>query len=184
FSSDQDVSDRVYITSPDIIRTLQTLVLHFLKSLEQKTGLKNFPLHLEVRISAEGQLIPIEVNPLRFGGFCTTGDQSYYAYGFNAYLAYLRNQQPNWEQIFPARENHIYSLIVLDNNSGIPFAEIAAFDYALLAESFEDPLVIREVDFQRHPLFGFVFTRTKKDNLAELERILKSDLRSFIRLKS
>lgn len=184
FSSDQDVSDRVYMTSPKIFRAHYSSIHQFLVSLGEKTGLRNFPLHLEVRISSSDQLIPIEVNPLRFGGFCTTGDQSFYAYGFNSYLAYLQNFKPNWEQIFAQKEEALYSIIVLDNNSGIPFSDIEAFDYALLADSFEAPLVIRPVNFQVHPVFGFVFTRTRPDNVSELEKILKSDLRPYIRLKS
>ena len=42
--------------------------------LAKLAGLKNFPLHTEVRVNEKGEIIPIEVNPMRFGGWCTTAD--------------------------------------------------------------------------------------------------------------
>ena len=52
-------------------------------------GVKNFPVHIELRRDNDGILLPIEVNPMRFGGWCTTADISFLAYGFNPYLYYV-----------------------------------------------------------------------------------------------
>jgi hypothetical protein len=49
------------------------LILNILSKIGKELHLKNFPAHAEVRID-ENKIIPIEVNPLRFGGFCTTAD--------------------------------------------------------------------------------------------------------------
>lgn len=59
-------------------------------------NLKNFPAHIEIRIDKNGNINPIEVNPLRFGGWCTTGDISWYAYGFNSYEYFLKGKKPDW----------------------------------------------------------------------------------------
>ncbi len=73
FSSSKDVSDRLYFTSKQIITQLHDKTLAFLNRLSQLTGLKNFPLHLEMRVTSSGEIIPIEGNPMRFGGWCTHG---------------------------------------------------------------------------------------------------------------
>ncbi len=184
FSTGKDVSDRVYSTSKEIIEKYLPGMEKFLNILGELTHLKNFPFHIEVRIDKNGTIIPIEVNPMRFGGWCTTADLSYFAYGFNSYLYFLNGTKPNWAEIFKAGENKIYSLVLLDNNSGIPENKIASFDYELLLSDFENAMELRKVDFNDYPFFGMVFTETSKGNEQELDQILASNLKKYIKLKS
>lgn len=183
FSSDKDVSDRVYSTSKEIIEKYQNEIQDFLETLGGKARLKNFPAHVELRIGGDGKIYPIEVNPLRFGGFCTTGDLSWYAYGINSYEAFFQSKKPDWEEIFKTRKGKKYSIIVLDNNSGFEESDIASFDYDTLLKDFEKPLDIRKIKLNEYSVFGFLFTETKAGNEKELMQILGSDLRSYIRLK-
>lgn len=181
FKSMDDVSDRLYSSSEKTIRSLEKPILEFLAVISSKIGLRNFPLHIEFRMKS-GKLIPIEVNPMRFGGWCTTADLTWYSYGINSYLSFFESQRPDWNKIFEIRQEKTYSLILLDNNSGIPFEEIAYFDFGLLAKDFERPLHIRKVHMEKFGVFGFIFTETGKGNEQELQRILHSDLRSYIKL--
>lgn len=181
FSSSTDVSDRVYSTSQSIIRKYKERVEEFLKIIGKKADLKNFPLHVEVRIDEKGIIKPIEINPLRFGGWCTTGDLSWYAFKFNSYQYFLQNKKPNWDNIFKTMKDKIYSLILLNNNSGIKASEISHFDFDSLKQDLENILVIRKLDFKKHPAFGIVFTETSEGNEGELTEILNSDLSKYIR---
>ena len=180
FSSGSDTSDRVYSTSKAIINQYKSELEQFLSTIGNKFKLKNFPAHAEVRINENGKIIPIEINPLRFGGWCTTGDLSGIAVGLNSYKYYFENTCPNWDTIYQGKENKIFSIIVLDNNSGIKPADIAKFDYEALANDFENPILIRALDINTYPLFGFVFAKTDKKNKKELYDILSSDLRKYI----
>jgi hypothetical protein len=180
FSSATDTRDRVYSTSKSIINQHKAELEQFLNILGNKLNLINFPAHAEVRIDRNGKIVPIEINPLRFGGWCTTGDLSGIALGLNPYKYYFENTSPNWDTIFQGKENKIFSVMVLDNNSGIKPNDIAEFDYKALAADFEKPLLIRQVDFHRYPLFGFVFAETDSKNKKELYDILNSDLRKYI----
>lgn len=184
FSSDKDVSDRVYSTSKEIIEKHKLEIEVFLKIVGEKAHLKNFPMHVEIRVDSNNIIIPIEINPLRFGGWCTTGDMSYFAYGFNSYEQFLYQKTPNWNAIFETRKNTLYSLIVLDNNSGIHEKDIVSFDYELLLKDFKKPLNLRKVDFRKYAVFGFLFIETSKENSTELNTILTSNLRKYITVKS
>lgn len=181
FSSSTDVSDRVYTTSQSIIRKYKERVEEFLKIIGEKADLKNFPLHVEVRIDEKGIIKPIEINPQRFGGWCTTGDLSWYAFKFNSYQYFLQNKKPNWDDIFKTMKDKIYSLILLNNNSGIKASEISHFDFDSLKQDLENILVIRKLDFKKYPAFGIVFTETSEGNEGELTEILNSDLSKYIR---
>lgn len=180
FSSGIDIRDRVYSTSKKIILKYKNDIADFLNSIGKKSGLKNFPAHVELRIDSLGRIRPIEVNPLRFGGWCTTGDLSWYAYGINSYNYFVNNRKPDWEQIFETRSDKKYSIVVLDNNSCFSPSEITGFNYDLLVQDFENVLVIRKLDIKKYPVFGFVFTETSLENEKELDNILASDLKKYV----
>jgi len=182
FSSEADVSDRIYMTSRSILESNYSRVLSFLKQIGRIFQVRFFPVHVEIRIDRQGYIQPIEINPMRFGGWCTTPDLAYYAYGFNAYEVYMYQKRPNWEKILAKKNSEIYSLIVLDNSTGWDPSQIAAFDYSSLLKRFEMPLELRKLDFKTHPVFGFLFAQTHPENRLELDNILRSNLREFVTL--
>lgn len=181
FSSSTDVSDRVYSTSKSIISKYKKSVEEFLKTIGKKADLKNFPLHVEVRINEKGVIKPIEINPQRFGGWCTTGDLAWYAFKFNSYQYFIQNKKPNWDEIFKTMKDKIYSIILLNNNSGFIPSEISHFDFDMLKQDLENIVVIRKLDFNKYNAFGILFTETSKGNERELKEILNSDLTKYIR---
>ncbi len=181
FSSDTDVSDRVYTTSKEIVKDNLAEFTDFVGKIGEVADVKNFPVHIELRREEDGTLLPIEVNPMRFGGWCTTADMTFCAYGLNPYLYYYLQQQPDWEQLLQEKEGKLFSLIVLDNSTGTDGSRIQSFDYDKLLVGFEKVLELRKIDYKSYPVFGFLFTETRKENFSELQYILDSDLKEFIR---
>lgn len=180
FSSDADVSDRVYVSSKDIIESNLAEFTEFSGKIGRLAGVKNFPVHIELRREGDGTLLPIEVNPLRFGGWCTTADITFLAYGFNPYLYYYNQEKPDWSQLLQGKEGKLFCVVVLDNSTGVETSNIRSFDYDKLLTKFKQPLELRKIDFQQYPVFGFLFTETAADNFLELKNILDSDLREYI----
>ncbi len=182
FSSDTDVSDRVYTTSKEIIKNNLQEFTEFTDKIGKLAGVRNFPVHIELRREKDGTLLPIEVNPMRFGGWCSTADMTFHAYGFNPYLHYYSQKKPNWEKALQGKEGKLFSLIVLDNSTGTKGEEISSFDYEKLLSTFEKPLELRKINYSQYPVFGFLFTETQEDNFLELQNILDSDLKQFIQI--
>ncbi len=176
FSSDTDVSDRLYYTGKEIITQYNEPLTKLLNDMNRLFEVKNFPLHVEVRIDKE-VIIPIEFNPLRFAGWCTT-DIAYYAYGMNNYDYFLNNQKPDFDKLLKDKDDMLYSIIVLDKPKGIK--DGALFNYERFAEDFRHVMHIRKVDARQYPIFGFAFTKTHRSQKAELDRILKSDFKEYI----
>lgn len=183
FSSDADVSDRVYTTSKAIIEANLDEFSQFLSEIGRLTGVHRFPVHVEIRRTRQGVLIPIEVNPNRFGGWCSTPDLAFAAYGINPYLYYFNQQKPDWQQLLKEKDGKSYSVVVLDNSTGKRAEEIASFDFERLLACFEKPLELRPIDYFTYPVFGFVFVETRAGQEAELDTILRSDLNEFVHLK-
>ena len=180
FSSDTDVSDRVYTSSKEIIESNLEEFTEFAEKIGTLAGVKIFPVHIELRRDIDGTLLPIEVNPMRFGGWCTTADLAFRAYGFNPYLYYYEQKKPDWSEVLKGKEGKLFSIIVLDNSTGIDANEITSFDYEKLLSKFEKPMELRKIDYKKYPVFGFLFTETRQDNFIELKNILDSDLNEFI----
>ncbi len=180
FSSGKDVNDRVYITSKEIIENYSNCITDFLSEIGQRAALSNFPAHVEVRIDENGIVAPIEVNPLRFGGWCSTPDLAWHAFGINLYEYLFQQKQPDWNILLKGKEDLIYSNIVLNNSTGTEGKNIRSFDYKKLLASFEKPLELRKTDFTKFPLFGFLFCETRRQNIQELDRILMSDLKEYV----
>ena len=180
FGSEKDVSDRVYFTSKEIIKKYLPKFTEFVSKLGECANLKNFPVHVEVRVNSNGDLVPIEVNPLRFGGWCTSADLTYLATGMNPYHYFLSNQKPDWDHLLNQMDDSIYSLVILDNSTGIPSKEIKEFNYDALLQQFAEPLELRKIDYKMYSIFGMLYTKTPAGQFGEIESILKSDLKEFI----
>lgn len=180
FSSGKDTNDRVYSTSKQIVENNIQKMETFLQSIGNLANLKNYPAHVEVRVDAQGKVVPIEVNPMRFGGWCTTADLTWFAYQFNSYEYYQKGLKPDWNKVFEGKENSEYSLIVLDNSTGKEPSEIKEFNYDKLIQNFNNLLHLRKVNHQKYLIFGFAFIETSIEDKSELNFILHSNLTEFI----
>lgn len=176
FSSAEDVRDRLYYTSAAIIRDNLDRFTAYLNRLGEKLDLRAFPAHVEVRVSERG-IIPIECNPLRFAGWCTT-DLTWFAFGLRTYEYYLQNKRPDWDALLAGHENNIYSLVILDKPAGL--APNAAFDFEALGNDFGEVLCRRRMEFAESPIFGYLFTRTPEPAHSVLEHIVRADLGKYV----
>ena len=176
FTSSADVSDRLYYTSKEIIGENLAAFTDFLNKVNTLVKARNFPAHIEVRIEND-RIVPIEFNPMRFAGWCTT-DLADFAFGVKTYDYFLNNKTPDWNTLLAGKEGKIYALIVLDKPKS--YNPTQSFDYRALRERFSTVLCLRELDHTRLPVFGFLFTETTSENRHELDYIAKSDLTEFV----
>lgn len=182
FSSENDVSDRVYFTSKMVIETYREAIEDLLKEIGNLAGLRNFPFHLELRIGEDRRIQPIELNPMRFAGLCGT-DIAYFAYGINTYRYFLEQLKPDWNKILADKDGKNFCLVMLNKSEDLNLKDVKAFDYEKLLSDFEKPLELRKADHEKRGYFGYMFTETRDSNWQEIEKILKSDLREYITLK-
>ena len=183
FSSADDVSDRVYLTDSGTVARLGPPALEFLTEIGRRAGLADFPVHTELRIDAAGRVAPIEVNPMRFGGWCAT-DLAHFAHGINPYRCYLCGEHPDWARIAEQTAGRTTAVIVSDLPSSVELAAIASVDYEGFAARFSRVLDLRPTDFNRYPVFAFTFVEVPSDDLSELHAVLGADLREHLRMVS
>jgi len=91
----------------------------------------------------------------------------------------FQQKEPDWNEILNNKDGAVFSNIVLNNSTGIEGKNVISFNYEKLLADFEKPLELRKTDYGKFPLFGFLFCETRKQNMAELNRILMSDLTEY-----
>ncbi|NET60726.1 MAG: ATP-grasp domain-containing protein [Symploca sp. SIO2E6] len=110
--SNSDVSDTVYYTSKQVVAKTIEPTMEVMNYIGAKLGIRRFPFHFEFRISSNGTLFPIELNPLRFGGFALP-DIIEYAFGFNPYELFFTDQSPDWNSLLAnLNTSKIYAFII------------------------------------------------------------------------
>lgn len=80
----------------------------WLTEVNGHVGVKDFPVHVEARMS-NGVITPIEFNTLRFAGICGT-EVAYHAYGFHTYDYFLHDIRPNWDELLKGKEGKLYCM--------------------------------------------------------------------------
>jgi len=182
FPNEDDLTDRAYVTSKEIVEHYHDVFEYLLVKIGALAKIKNFPMHIEVKVTDQGEIIPIEINPIRFTGWCLT-DLAHFAYNINIYDYFMNSKKPNWDEILKGKDDKTYSMIIASLPKDINSSMIESINWDKFSSSFENVLELRKIDYTEYPVFGFMFTETKNENIEEINNILKSDLKEFINLK-
>lgn len=177
FLNDQDTSDRIYLTRRSLLEAYLPQVETFLKEFGDIFDLKRFPFHLELRLTPQGELIPIELNPLRFSGLGTT-EIAQYAYGINVYESFFKQTRPDWRKILDRKDDSVYSFMCADISTQF-FRKpgLKVLDRHLFKQ-FEEVLEYRLLDEVETSTFAVVFFRSA--DLDEPKRFLAMDFDQFV----
>jgi hypothetical protein len=181
FGSKSDMSDRLYMTSDEIVRKYHDPIVLYLDEIARLTGLRSFPFHLEMRRESNGSFVPIEINPMRFMGFCVA-DVEYYFYGINPYEYYFHQKKPDWDNILAPRGDKIYGMFGVDIPKHLDKSKVR-FNYEKFIAHFSHVLHHVKMDYTKLPVAIYLFAEAPKDRFSEFEAILYSDLSEFVTLE-
>lgn len=170
FLNDKDVKDRIYVTSARIMVKYMSKFAMLLKEIGDKNDIRNFPMHLELRVTEDEKIIPIEVNPMRFAGWCTT-DVAKYAWGINVYECFMGQKKPDWNEILSKASQGAYYFSMAEVPVGIDRTKIKGFEYDVWLANYSNVLEVRRINYRKHPLFAVIFGKTT--NKDEIKRILQ-----------
>ena len=176
FMDESDTSDRLYMTSKVLFDRYEGAFTQFLTNLNNTLHLRNFPMHIEFRYDGR-KAVPIEINPLRFTGFCLNELQVFIS-GQHPMLSYLRGTHVTKEEMWRGKENLTYAFTVLDLPAG---CEEKAFDDEKFSADFPYVIDVRLVPDKTSGVAATVFLRTETANEAAFDRIMSLDMREYMR---
>ena len=178
FADSDDVSDRLYLSSKNIIQNTMPKVKILLEKLGKLIDLKNFPMHIEIIEKENGEIVPVEINPMRFAGWCTT-DLACFAYGINMYEYFHDQSEPDWEKIFSRKGDEYYYFAMEETPKDMKKDGSCSFDYEKLKKCFSNILEFRKIDYLKKPLFAILFGQTQDNK--EIDKILKLKTCDFVK---
>ncbi|WP_319541138.1 ATP-grasp domain-containing protein [uncultured Pseudodesulfovibrio sp.] len=182
FISEDDISDRLYYTSTNVMKTWLLSFSEYVSEVGRACGFRNFATHIEVRVTGGGEIIPIEANPLRFAGWCVA-DITHHAWGFNPYTCYFENLRPDWDAILDGQEDMATVMVIGDLAPGTDREKIKSINYEGFRALFSNLLELRKIDYISYPVFAFAFARMNEADLKELKSALTVDFSRFVEMQ-
>lgn len=170
FADDEDFRDLVYYTSTELVEKNFSKIKGFLELIASKREIKNFPVHLEVRIR-NGKVYPIEINPLRFGGFGLS-DLPFYAFGINSFEYFFSDKKCDWNKIFAKGDKNFYAFVVGQTPANFN-TEKELIDVKKYKETFNEILNYVPIDAAKYKFFSTTYTKSSK--LEDLTKYLTYD---------
>ncbi|MEM9243188.1 MAG: ATP-grasp domain-containing protein [Pseudomonadota bacterium] len=164
----------LYYFNKEIYQKLASELTRFFDTLNKELNIKNFPIHAEFKINHNGQFIPIEFNPCRFGGMGLV-DLAYYGMGINFIKTYFEQQSVDWHQW--TSENFYWLLGYNDKNERSPLFKP---DHRLLKNVLSkgfDLLNYTEIDHTNFPVFSISYL--KNNTIATIDSLLSIDFKEF-----
>ena len=176
FMDESDTSDRLYMTNKGLFDQYEEPFTAFLTNLNKTMHLRNFPMHIEFRYDGK-KAVPIEINPLRFTGFCLNELQVFIS-GNHPMQSFLKGIHISKEEMWKGKENLTYAFTVLDLPSG---CEDKTFDEEKFSADFPGVIDVRRVPDKSSGVAATVFLKTETKNLQAFDRIMSLDMHEYMK---
>lgn len=170
FADQNDTRDLVYYTGTKLMRAMIPQIGDFLGLIAKRRTLKNFPVHFEVRI-VNNRVYPIEVNPLRFGGF-GLADLPWYAYDSNSFEHFFKHTEPDWENILNKGNKDYYAFVVGQTPQGFN-PQTDKINVEAYKKTFSEILNYVPIDASKYRFFSTIYS--KSESLSDLTKYLTYD---------
>ncbi|MCF7793301.1 MAG: ATP-grasp domain-containing protein [Candidatus Cloacimonetes bacterium] len=174
FPEQNEYFNVLYYTNHQIFDKLYDRINTIFIELNKHLKIADFPIHAEFKLEND-KLIPIEMNPLRYGGF-GLADLTYHAFGFNPFNAFFQNFKPDWNKIWNKYKKNHFGWVLGYNGKDINTKTHTPDDDAYL-KYLKETLHYVEIDHRKNPVFSLAYI--KDDCEISLKRLLKTEFNDF-----
>nr|VFK62310.1 MAG: ATP-grasp domain-containing protein [Candidatus Kentron sp. UNK]VFK70409.1 MAG: ATP-grasp domain-containing protein [Candidatus Kentron sp. UNK] len=169
----------LYYTNNRIFQEIYQQAESFFTCLNAILGVTSLPIHAEFRLE-KGELVPIELNPFRYGGF-GMADLSYWSFRQCPYLSFFHDDPYDWESLWDEqRRKRHYAWILAYKGVGVNVDGIVIKDiYAKLRRFIGDSALLhyQGLDYRTNPVFAIAYLAEEKEH--RLWKWLDVEFRDF-----
>ena len=166
----------LYYTNHKIFSEFKEKLEIFLRELNKDLKIKSMPIHPEFKYH-NGQIIPVEFNPVRYGGYGLS-DLAYYAFGFNPLESFYKEFKPDWDKVWSSRQEYNYGWILAYNGVDLDLEEYCPEQNGF-KKKFKNIMAYYDLDYKKEPAFGITYIKDK--NIEELLKVLKFEFKDFFK---
>ena len=155
----------LYYSSKNVFEQIYEPAREFFSLLNTHLQVTRLPIHAEFRYH-QGRLVPIELNPLRFGGM-GLANLGFYAFGMNAYQHFAEDREPDWGTVWHDRPDSAYGFVIAYNGATTDVSTHKP-NWPMFRQRFLH--ILREValDYQTQLAFGILYIEETPDRLLSL----------------
>lgn len=157
----------IYYTSKAVFDKIYDKAITFFKNFNDILDVNNFILHSEFKF--EKELIPIEINAMRYGGM-GLGNMIYHSVGVNPYEYFSQGKSPDWEKIWSQNKEDIFAFFIAYNGTNIDKSQFQP-DIEKLKGNFTEVLREEILDYKSQLTFGIFCIKEKIENINKLLEI-------------
>ena len=162
----------IYYTSKSVFETIFEKAITFFNRLNKELQLTNVTLHSEFRFSDD--LVPIEINAMRFGGM-GLGNMIYHSLQVNPYQHFIEEKSPDWKKIWQQHPTTNFVFFIAYNGTQIN-KDLQRPNLKKLESRFTKILNKSIFDYQKQLAFGTFTLEEDNDNI---ERLLQIDFNDY-----
>ena len=157
----------IYYMSKAVFEKIYPRAIAFFKKLGDKLPLKNIVLHSEFKLDQE--LVPIEINAMRFGGM-GLGNMIYHSLNINPYQYFIEGRSPDWDKIWAQYPQHNFVYFIAYNGTQIDKTTQQP-NLNKLESEFTNILNRTLFDYQKQLAFGAYILEESTENISKLLQI-------------
>nr|VFK43535.1 MAG: ATP-grasp domain-containing protein [Candidatus Kentron sp. SD]VFK48907.1 MAG: ATP-grasp domain-containing protein [Candidatus Kentron sp. SD] len=169
----------LYYTNHRIFREIYGQAESFFIRLNAILGVTSLPIHAEFRLE-KGELVPIEFNPFRYGGF-GMADLSYWSFRQCPYLSFFHDDPYDWNKLWDEqRRKRHYAWILAYKGVGVNVDGIVIKDiHAKLRRFIGDSALLhyQGLDYRTNPVFAIAYLAEQEEH--RLRKWLDVEFRDF-----
>ena len=158
----------IYYSSKNVFDKIYDKAKYFFTELNKILKVKNFAMHSEFKLNGS-QLIPIEINSMRFGGM-GLGNMVFHALGVNPYQYFLEDKEPDWNTIWEGKKNDNFVFFIAYNALNKSTKDHKP-DIVKLKQQFTKVLLEKYFDYQKQLAFGVFCLQETDQNIPKLLKI-------------
>jgi hypothetical protein len=166
----------LYYTNYKIYSNLYKKIYEIIKSYNNLVDIRNIPINAEFKLKDE-QLIPIEFNPVRFGGggYC---DITYYFFEVNPFKSFFEEENTNPSQLWQGKYDKSFGWVLAYNVKGLNINNYK-LDYDRIKSEFSNVLKFHKLDYKNNLTFAGLYVQEK--NLGKLMKVLEFEFEDFFK---
>ncbi|OJJ20347.1 hypothetical protein BKI52_17950 [marine bacterium AO1-C] len=162
----------MYYTNKDIFEEVYDSAIDFFVEINKKLQLTNISLHSEFKLSKD--LVPIEINAMRFGGM-GLGNMIYHSLNINPYKCFIEENSPKWDELWKKHSNENFVFLIAYNGTNIDPNQQKP-NFKKIERKFSEILNKTVFNYQKQLAFGIY---TLKESAENIEEILNIDFNDF-----
>ena len=164
----------IYYSSKLVFDQVYDKAISFFTKFNTTLHVKDMVLHAEFKYGNE--LIPIEINPMRFGGM-GLGNMIYYGTKINPYACFIEGKGPNWKNIWEHYPNDNFVYFIAYNGTNIN-KNIEEPNIDALEQEFSCILNKTVFDYKKQLAFAVYSLKESNENI---EKLLQLNFNNFFK---